>query len=149
QLFAKEGLDLLKDGPLDDISRDEDEPEPSSMDPIAALDDLLQGIKQEESLLEETEKPLAQAQHSLVPEYDSQQSQLQFTPQADSEYEMTSSIRLKKILGFGKTSTDLPPIPAVEHHETAQPPTHLNINNSIYNVPEGLAMDDKVLDLLE
>lgn len=149
QLFAKEGLDLLKDAPLDDISRDEDEPEPSSMDPIAALDDLLQGIKQEESLLEETEKPLAQAQHSLVPEYDSQQSQLQFTPQADSEYEMTSSIRLKKILGFGKTSTDLPPIPAVEHHETAQPPTHLNINNSIYNVPEGLAMDDKVLDLLE
>lgn len=57
------------------------------------------------SLLDDpkSEQPLS-AQPSLVPQDNLVLQNADFTPQADSEYEMTSSIRLKKILGFAKAT---------------------------------------------
>ena len=146
QLFESDGLDLLKDGDFKEIDSGDSELDSDLIDPIFALDGLLKGIKQDESLLEDAQPELTQ---SLVPEHDVQGAQHQPTPQADSEFEMTSSIRLKRILGFGKKNVKTEPALAAEHSDIAQQPSHWNINNNSYSVPEGLGMDDKVLDLLE
>ena len=146
QLFENDGLDLLKDGDFKEMGSDDSESDRDLIDPIFALDGLFKGIKQEESLIEDAQPELTQ---SLVPEDDVQGAQHQPTPQADSEFEMTSSIRLKRILGFGKKNTKTDQTLAAEQNDIAQQPSHLNVKNSCYNVSEGLGMDDKVLDLLE
>ncbi|MDE1349428.1 type VI secretion system-associated FHA domain protein TagH [Vibrio aestuarianus] len=151
QLFEQQSIDLLKDASPDELDTEESNPEQNSADPITALDELFNDIKQEESLLEEAEKIEPQHGSSLLTENDSGPTPLQFTPQADSEYEMTSSIRLKKILGLGKRPTQPELTAGVDRTSTIQA-VHTkqhDFNDSNNNVPEGLAMDDKVLDLLE
>lgn len=149
QLFENEGLDLLSDGDFDASEREEQVETVSPIDPITALDSLLQDTKKEESLIEETPPILPHKNQTIIPKCETQSGQPQFTPQADNEYEMSASIRLKKILGFGRKDKDSKPKTSVERHHETQQATHLNISNSTYNVPEGLGMNDKALDLLE
>ncbi|XAG60495.1 hypothetical protein MRL64_09155 [bacterium 19MO02SH05] len=59
---------------------------------------------------------------------------------------MTSSIRLKKILGLGKKHR-IENVASVD--EASQQSTSFNANHSNENASEGLNMDENVLDLLE
>ncbi|MGY3572081.1 type VI secretion system-associated FHA domain protein TagH [Vibrio paucivorans] len=139
QLFENERIDLLEDGEAPKVTVDN--PMAKSSDPLSALDAITaQAVKKDDLLsddyeLHNTEQP----EDPTYTEPTQYESKLDFTPQADSEYEMTSSIRLKNILGFGKRKAKKP---------ATEPQTPINQNNQS-NVSEGLGMDDKVLDLLE
>lgn len=105
-MFKSQQVDLLADEVFDDselIAADEEE---ANHDPLAALDALVSSEDDGESLLKEVEKaPDSEQPASLVPQDNLVLNDPSFTPQADSEYEMTSSIRLKKILGFGRSAS--------------------------------------------
>ncbi|WP_182033505.1 type VI secretion system-associated FHA domain protein TagH [Vibrio diabolicus] len=146
-LFTSQDEDLLSDLAY------EEEPELESegidADPLNALDELMGSQEANENrLIEPDPEQRELPKQSLVPDEDLGLPEVAFTPQADSEYEMTSSIRLKKILGFGFNK--LKPSNKEERINVSQSvaqPTQLNKNDS--NVSEGFTMDEKVLDLLE
>ena len=146
-LFASKDEDLLADLTFD-IEPEKNEL-PTNTDPLQALDNLMGAAGSSTSLLDDpkSEQPLS-AQPSLVPQDNLVLQNADFTLQADSEYEMTSSIRLKKILGFAKatfakqTKSEAPNV-------TSATPTISQYKTSESNVSEGFTMDEKVLDLLE
>ncbi len=148
-MFKADQVDLLADDPFDDEALEDEAPLAANADPLLALDALLESKDDAEALLRDVERLDDNNQsHALVPEENLVLHDLKFTPQADSEYEMTSSIRLKKILGFGPRKDDAaqPDIaPASPQQTTAAPSSPINT----HNVSEGLTMDEKVLDLLE
>ncbi|EGU30264.1 type VI secretion system-associated FHA domain protein TagH [Vibrio scophthalmi] len=149
QLFETDRFDLLREDELDSVSDEYETENHQSSDPIAALDELFNDFKQEQSLLQETQLATDE-QQTIVPENDIQRGQAQITPQADSDYEMTSSIRLKKILGLHRNKSDgQSPTLAQTESATNVSSTAPHTNNDTLNVPEGLGMNDKVLDLLE
>ncbi|MFG0605355.1 type VI secretion system-associated FHA domain protein TagH [Vibrio mimicus] len=145
-LFASAQEDLLADFELDA------EPEavalPPNADPLLALDSIM-GAQDSANSLIETPKTESQpsTQSSLVPQDNLVLQNADFTPQADSEYEMTSSIRLKKILGFAKATFSKQTKPEAPSVASTTPISHYNSSES--NVSEGFTMDEKVLDLLE
>lgn len=146
-LFTSRGEDLLADLEYEEAPRLGNEL--VDAEPLSALDELMGSRETNENRLIEPEPELSDLpQQSLVPDEDLGRHEAVFTPQADSEYEMTSSIRLKKILGFGLNK--LKPSKKEERKAPSQSvaqPTQLNNNDS--NVSEGFTMDEKVLDLLE
>lgn len=171
-MFTSQQVDLLADEAFDDSEQAPESDEEVNHDPLAALDALVSSDDDGESLLQEVEKtPESEQPANLVPQDNLVLNDPSFTPQADSEYEMTSSIRLKKILGFGRSMPENEtPQPAAAtlpamHQQDAQhnhyqqndqfkkhaelkkntAPTDINTNNE----SEGLTMDENVLDLLE
>lgn len=148
QLFDADRLGLLREGDID-AQNDKSKDEPTHpIDPITALDDLFNEMEQKTSLLDEIQLA-PHDQQAIVPEGDNQKIKPQFTPQADSDYEMTSSIRLKKILGWHRNKTETKLTSTTERHQSNVLSTSQNTSNDTLNVPEGLGMNDKVLDLLE
>lgn len=146
-LFSSQQENLLADLTLD-IEPEKTDVSPNT-DPLQALDTLMGTSSSATSLLDESaHKPASPEQPSLVPQDNLVLQNADFTPQADSEYEMTSSIRLKKILGFAKatfskqTKVEAPNV-------ASSNPTVSHYNTSASNVSEGFTMDEKVLDLLE
>ncbi|MEF2523448.1 type VI secretion system-associated FHA domain protein TagH [Vibrio mimicus] len=147
-LFSSQQEDLLADVDL------EIEPEVADLqpntDPLQALDTLMSEQSSAASLIDEPQITSQEpTQPSLVPQDNLVLKSNDFTPQADSEYEMTSSIRLKKILGFAKASFSKQAkqeTPNVTPGETTPISQYKTSEN---NVSEGFTMDEKVLDLLE
>ncbi|EKO3962532.1 type VI secretion system-associated FHA domain protein TagH [Vibrio fluvialis] len=149
-MFKADQVDLLADKPFDDEELLDDDQPAVNADPLLALDALLEAKDDADALLrdvelqEDSDKP-----QSLVPEDNLVLHDLKFTPQADSEYEMTSSIRLKKILGFGQRKDDAAQRDIEPEHQPLQQTTASSLQINTHNVSEGLTMDEKVLDLLE
>ncbi|MGL4828964.1 MAG: type VI secretion system-associated FHA domain protein TagH [Vibrio sp.] len=144
--FASAQEDLLADFELDA------EPEAATLqpnaDPLLALDSIMGTQDSANSLIEDPKtQSQPSPQSSLVPEDNLVLQSADFTPQADSEYEMTSSIRLKKILGFAKATFSKQTKPEAPSVASSTPISHNNSSES--NVSEGFTMDEKVLDLLE
>ncbi|EEX40060.1 type VI secretion system-associated FHA domain protein TagH [Vibrio furnissii] len=152
-MFKADQVDLLADDPFDDEALEDEAPLAANADPLLALDALLEAKDDAEALLRDVERlDDGDQSHALVPEENLVLHDLKFTPQADSEYEMTSSIRLKKILGFGPRKDDVaqPDIaPAHQPQSPQQTTTAPSSPINTHNVSEGLTMDEKVLDLLE
>ncbi|RJX75654.1 type VI secretion system-associated FHA domain protein TagH [Vibrio sinensis] len=159
-LFDGDRFDLLKDGDVELLDTGE-RIATQTIDPLTALNDLFTKTSKQDrpqsthqdSLLEEI-KSASFEQEGIVPgsnvvlESNIGLAQPQFTQQADSEYEMTSSIRLKKILGFHRNKTDSESV-VTKQYETKVMPTDSKKNHDTLHAPEGLGMNDKVLDLLE
>ncbi|MBY7921125.1 type VI secretion system-associated FHA domain protein TagH [Vibrio fluvialis] len=149
-MFKADQVDLLADEPFDDEELLDDDQPAVNADPLLALDALLEAKDDADALLcdvelkEDSDKP-----QSLVPEDNLVLHDLKFTPQADSEYEMTSSIRLKKILGFGQRKDDIAQRDIEPEYQPLQQTTAPSLQINTHNVSEGLTMDEKVLDLLE
>lgn len=118
------------------------------IDPLAALDEVLPK-ENEFSLIDELEKPKVdeESQRVLIPENNLALQQPDFTPQADSDFEISSSVRLKKM--FKKLWS------GSRHSENKSTPEETPANKQLVsnstdnNVLEGLEMDERVLDLLE
>ncbi|CED56772.1 type VI secretion-related FHA domain protein VasC [Aliivibrio wodanis] len=143
-LFISRDEDLLSDSAYEE--EPELENENIETDPLNALDELMGSQEVNENRLIEPEAEKSELpQQSLVPDEGLGLHGVAFTPQADSEYEMTSSIRLKKILGFGFNK--LKPSNKEERTNVSQPVAPLTQLNN--NVSEGFTMDEKTLDLLE
>lgn len=151
-MFKADQVDLLADEPFDDEALEDEAPLAANADPLLALDALLEAKDDAEALLRDVERlDDGEQSHALVPEENLVLHELKFTPQADSEYEMTSSIRLKKILGFGPRKDDAaqPDIAPAHQPQSPQQTTAPSSPINTHNVSEGLTMDEKVLDLLE
>ncbi|WP_072670085.1 type VI secretion system-associated FHA domain protein TagH [Vibrio injensis] len=145
ELFENNGIELLKDADWHEMRSIDVDVQTTFVDPLIALDNLINETNEEQSLLDDLPKN-AEKKEWLASNYDEGSASLQFTPQADSEYEMTSSIRLKKILGLGKKNR-IENVASVD--EASQQSTSFNANHSNENASEGLNMDENVLDLLE
>ncbi|MBY7876963.1 type VI secretion system-associated FHA domain protein TagH [Vibrio fluvialis] len=149
-MFKADQVDLLADEPFDDEELLDDAQPAVNADPLLALDALLEAKDDADALLRDVElKEDSDKPQSLVPEDNLVLHDLKFTPQADSEYEMTSSIRLKKILGFGQRKDDAAQRDIEPEHQPLQQTTAPSLQINTHNVSEGLTMDEKVLDLLE
>ncbi|WP_332399521.1 type VI secretion system-associated FHA domain protein TagH [Vibrio metschnikovii] len=145
ELFENNGVELLKDADWHEMRSIDVDVQTTFVDPLIALDNLINETNEEQSLLDDLPKN-AEKKEWLASNHDEGSASLQFTPQADSEYEMTSSIRLKKILGLGKKHR-IENVVSVD--EASQQSTSFNANHSNENASEGLNMDENVLDLLE
>ncbi|WP_337164786.1 type VI secretion system-associated FHA domain protein TagH [Vibrio fluvialis] len=149
-MFKADQVDLLADEPFDDEELLDDDQPAVNADPLLALDALLEAKDDADALLRDVElKEDSDKPQSLVPDDNLVLHDLKFTPQADSEYEMTSSIRLKKILGFGQRKDDAAQRDIEPEHQPLQQTTAPSLQINTHNVSEGLTMDEKVLDLLE
>lgn len=153
-MFSSDEVDLLADAPFDENEVSVDE-QRIDADPLIALDALQTNDEEEESLIDAPKVEHDEESESLVPEDNLVLNELSYTPQADSDYEMTSSISLKRILGFGLWKKSAPQqekvVADTQVVERPQPNSAYTHNNdtTINNVSEGSPMDDKVLDLLE
>jgi type VI secretion system protein ImpI len=143
--FGQQGL-LAHGNEFDDL--DASEPEISVADPLLALEEMIQRDIAEESLIDvPLEQDKGQVNNdSLFPPLKNKHA-VSLSQQADGEHEMTSSIRLKRILGFGSKKAEA-------QVETPKEPKSLLPNNnndqySVNNQSEGYGMDENVLDLLE
>ncbi|CAM3875767.1 hypothetical protein VA7868_00536 [Vibrio aerogenes CECT 7868] len=131
------------------------------VDPLLALEEtmvkveddsnsLIEGVEEEPAADEIEEKRILSSEG-----YESQSKTLQETQQEDGEYDMTSSISLKKIFsfaGFNKTGRKSKQ-QSLRHQtsaseKTGEPVNH-NLNTTDSNQSEGYGMDENVLDLLE
>ncbi|WP_315918891.1 type VI secretion system-associated FHA domain protein TagH [Vibrio fluvialis] len=149
-MFKADQVDLLADEPFDDEELLDDDQPAVNADPLLALDALLEAKDDADALLRDVElKEDSDKPQSLVPDDNLVLHDLKFTPQADSEYEMTSSIRLKKILGFGQRKDDAAQRDIEPEHQPLQQTAAPSLQINTHNVSEGLTMDEKVLDLLE
>lgn len=146
-IFQSQDTDLLADTELDDGLIEESMTQ-GNVDPIVALNELHNPKADEEALFQE---PLItdESNHSLIPKKNLVLHDPKFTPQADSEYEMASSIRLKKILGFRGRKASTAPI-AQNSIESTVPNNKQTVPTmKTNNESESLPMDDQELDLLE
>lgn len=145
-LFTSQCEDLLAD--LEFKSETDIETDVADIDPMNALDELLGSTELNKNrLIEHCPNSMVQGQQSLVLENDLTLKKMTSTPQSDCDYKMTSSIRLKKILGFelGKSKYSQTSESVAYPISAQQTP----LNNNERNVSEGLIMDEKILDLLE
>lgn len=74
----------------------------------------------------------------------SKKEKTDFTPQADSEFELTSSMRLKKILGFGRRKKAV-----LNSDEDIDAKDNTDITLNTPQMIEGFNMDDNNLEILE
>ncbi|HAS6172271.1 TPA: type VI secretion system-associated FHA domain protein TagH [Vibrio vulnificus] len=144
-LFSSQQEDLLANFELE-YSPEMDEI-PLNTDPLQALDSRVKKPDAETTLLSELNNTIAPSeQTTILPQDNLVLSNANVTPQADSEYEISSSIRLKKILGFAK-ATFLKQIKQEARSVSSE--TSIISKTSESDRAEGLKMDEKVLDLLE
>ncbi|MBF9003341.1 MULTISPECIES: type VI secretion system-associated FHA domain protein TagH [Vibrio] len=145
-MFTDGEVDLLADATEDEEERTEETR--VDADPLLALDAVKTRTEETESLIDDPVPEVNEESDSIVPEDNLVLNELNYTPQADSEYEMTSSISLKRILGFGSRKKEAKKIAENQSHAEPIPQSHYN-DTTLNNVSEGSPMDDKVLDLLE
>jgi type VI secretion system protein ImpI len=147
QLFTHISPGLLSDDTNNGEPEDEQESD-NSTDPLAVLDELMFASKKESLLASELVTSYQKdEQHSLVPEDDLTLRTPNFTVQTDSENEISSSMSLKRILGFGKKGI-MSSKPAQQPNLKQAKP--LKLQQIIHdNVSEDLRMDKQTLDLLE
>ncbi|MFC3024450.1 type VI secretion system-associated FHA domain protein TagH [Vibrio zhugei] len=148
-MFSSNQVDLLADASEEEQGEQSQAEVKVDADPLLALEASASSSEEAESLIDDPIVHELEEPRSLVPEDNLVLNDLSYTPQADSEYEMTSSIRLKRILGFGskKKHTEAAPV-APQPSPQPSLSTHNN-DTTTNNVSEGSAMDEKVLDLLE
>lgn len=149
QLFEETSTDLLADDTFDIDTEGEQESEIST-EPLAALDELMIGSEQESLIDGQLETAREDEQHSIVPEEDLTLRTPNFTVQADSDNEISSSMTLKRILSFGfgkKAAAPSKPMQQTNIEQASQLESQQQITHD--NVSEGLQMDEQTLDLLE
>lgn len=150
-LFETIDYDLLSDEELV-IEPDSTSESTEKSEPLAALDELMVPVK-EASLLDDELPEAEQEQEGLVPEQDLTLRDPNFTVQADSDDQISSSMSLKRILSFGFGSKKQPQ----QQSATTEPQTknsqqavQLESQKTlINNDSEGIQMDEQTLDLLE
>lgn len=153
-LFETTSCDLLADQELD-IADDENKQQSENADPLAALDELM-STNDEECLIDgEVVEAVEELEpQGLVPEDNLSLRDPNFTMQADSDNEISSSISLKKIFSFGFGGKKQPKQQSANTEKTpfksdravaleSQQTTRFN------NESEGFHMDEQTLDLLE
>jgi type VI secretion system protein ImpI len=148
KMFDSVGDDLIS-GDFDDDYEFDDIEHKVSADPLMALDALMKNDEKNVSLIDHEIKEITE-ETDFFAETSSTWKKMKSsfsTPPSDGEGQMTSSMSLKKILGFG----------APKQHKAAVIPEETSgieiINNTVsidtHNQSEGFEMDDNVLDLLE
>ncbi|MCG9724336.1 type VI secretion system-associated FHA domain protein TagH [Vibrio brasiliensis] len=152
-LFETTTDDLLSDDTLD-IAEDEKKQQVENADPLAALDELMT-TNEEESLIDGEIVDASEELDTqrLVPEDDLTLRDPNFTVQADSDNEISSSMSLKRILSFGfggkkqsKQQSSITEQPRFKSDRASQLESQLTTTN---NDSEGFQMDEQTLDLLE
>lgn len=148
-MFSSNQVDLLADASDEEKDEHHNDDVKIDADPLLALDASAGTGEDTESLIDDPITNVLEEPSSLVPEDNLVLNDLDYTPQADSEYEMTSSIRLKRILGFGSKKKHSEETQAVSQPSSQAPRYTHNNDTTTNNVSEGTPMDEKVLDLLE
>lgn len=152
-MFETTNDDLLSDE-VPDGDCDEQKEQVENSDPIAALDKLISPNKEESLIDGELVDVNAEIDtQGLVPENDLTLRDPNFTVQADSDNEISSSMSLKRILSFGfggkkqskrqSAKTEQPTLQS----DRAVPLESQQI--AANNVSEDFQMDEQTLDLLE
>lgn len=143
-LLNIEDSDLLADGDLPEFKACDDESVVVT-DPLLIFEQLM-GDTDDSDLLLADEQPYDEELAQLIPDDNPALSELRFTPQADSEYEITSSVSLKKILGFEQPERKASAAIGSSMLEPAKISSELPHRT---NNVQGLQMNENVLDLLE
>jgi len=146
QLISTDQNDLLDNGEANVVTKSIEE---SESDPLLALDDLMGQPEDPERLINQRPE-LLDKRFSFNDVELQEQAPLVSTQQSDGESALTSSIGLKRILGFGKSLTH-----RVQSHFDMDSKSNNNTNNietrveQKMNKSEGYGMNNNVLDLLE
>lgn len=150
-LFFSDEDDLINGAEVE--TREEDSVEEADAEPLHVLDDLMQtGDTVTSAVAEKTDKARPKQEPSLIPQHQMQIDAQSATIETDSEQDVSASIRLKKILGFGfwKSRPQQPELEEKEtSHTTAEIEPIAKPAPEEYNNSGELRMDEKDLDLLE
>ncbi|WCP68026.1 type VI secretion system-associated FHA domain protein TagH [Vibrio tubiashii] len=151
-LFETTNYDLLSDQELD-IEQDDNNEQAENAEPLAALDELM-ATNEEESLIDDdTSRTVEELEpQGLVPEEDLTLRDPNFTVQADSDNEISSSMTLKRILSFGFGSKTQPKQKSEKSQQqvfNSDRAVELESQQTTNNDSEGFQMDEQTLDLLE
>ncbi|TVO35871.1 type VI secretion system-associated FHA domain protein TagH [Vibrio algivorus] len=136
QLVVKHGNVLLDDKEQRDVEIENtapDKPVALEIDPLKAFEEQVESTKEEISLINSSNSSLPQSASQELSE---------FTPQADSEFELNSSMKLKKILGFGWRKSQLPKTSSLAQSRV-QNTVEMKTNTESFN------MDENNLEILE
>ena len=151
-LFETTNYDLLSDEELD-IEQDDNSEQAENAEPLAALDELM-ATNEEESLIDDDISGTVEElePQGLVPEEDLTLRDPNFTVQADSDNEISSSMTLKRILSFGFGSKTQPKQQSEKSQQqvfNSDRAVKLESQQTTNNDSEGFQMDEQTLDLLE
>ncbi|MCE0495100.1 type VI secretion system-associated FHA domain protein TagH [Vibrio salinus] len=145
--LVTDGDGLLANGNADLLTSQQEQ---LLSDPLLALDEMMDKPEDPERLIKHEEERPPKYEESLNDLELSEQATAITTQQSDGENAMTSSMGLKRILGFGKSLTHK----VQSHFETGQESENEmnNVRTKAERIPhqsEGYGMDNNVLDLLE
>ena len=151
-LFETTNYDLLSDEERD-IEQDDNSEQAENAEPLAALDELM-ATNEEESLIDDDISGTVEElePQGLVPEEDLTLRDPNFTVQADSDNEISSSMTLKRILSFGFGSKTQPKQQSEKSQQqvfNSDRAVKLESQQTTNNDSEGFQMDEQTLDLLE
>ncbi|MDC5854314.1 type VI secretion system-associated FHA domain protein TagH [Vibrio europaeus] len=151
-LFETTNYDLLSDEVLD-IEQDDNNEQVENAEPLAALDELMANNEEESLIDDENSRAVEESEpQGLVPEEDLTLRDPNFTVQADSDNEISSSMTLKRILSFGFGSKTQPKQQSEKSQQqvlNSDRAEELESQQTINNDSEGFQMDEQTLDLLE